>query len=154
MITFKSYLDEMSRDQFKTMSKTQYVVIDSDNKPHYKTSDLKSAQKIAVQKGMKIVKHEITHHAKELFAESKYDDEGMLKSMTPERAVKVLDRTRKSIASHVGRGGSAMNWRGSELRMRYDDHRSWLRVKHPKVWEKYCKDRGSHPDHDGLDMFA
>lgn len=86
--------------------------------------------------------------------ESKYDDEGMLKSMTPERAVKVLDRTRKSISSHVMRGGSSSNWRGSELRMRYDDHRSWLRDKHPNKWYEYCDKNGFHKDHDGSDMFA
>lgn len=68
MKTFKQFIAEMPRDQFKTMNRTQYVVIDSNNKPHYKTSDLKSAQKIAAQKGMKIVKTEVHHYSKELFA--------------------------------------------------------------------------------------
>ena len=79
---------------------------------------------------------------------------GVLKSMTPERAVKVLERTKKSIVGHVSRGGSRRDWRGSELAMRYDDHRDWLREKHPDRWHKYCKDCDYHPDHDGSDMFA
>lgn len=91
---------------------------------------------------------------KEYIVESKYDDEGMLKSMTPERSVKWLEKTKNSIHSHVAKGGSYGSYRASELRMRYDDHRDWLRHKHPKHWEAYCKKNGFHVDHDGSDMFA
>lgn len=153
MITFKEYITEVASVRFAAVNPKT-------NTASFIDSDEKTVRRVAKEKGHEFRKifgpkyGYIKPGQKLHIAESKYDDEGMLKSMTPERAVKVLDRTRKSIASHVGRGGSAMNWRGSELRMRYDDHRTWLRVKHPKVWEKYCKDRGSHPDHDGLDMFA
>lgn len=92
--------------------------------------------------------------ALKMLKESKYDDSGILKSMTPDKAVKVLEKTWKSISSHVGRGGSVHSWRGSELRMRYDDHRDYLRDKHMKTWEAYCKKHGHHIDHNGSDMFA
>jgi len=81
-------------------------------------------------------------------------EDGMPKNMTPSSAVRILEKTWKSIGSHVSRGGSVHSWRGSELRMRYDDHRSWLRNKHIKEWEAYCKKHGFHLDHDGSDIFA
>ena len=90
----------------------------------------------------------------EYIEESKYDDSGMLKSLTPERAVKWLDKTSDSIAKHVMKGGSVHSQRGSDLRMRYDDHREWLKEKHPKHWEAYCKKHGHSVEHDASDMFA
>jgi hypothetical protein len=91
---------------------------------------------------------------KEYIVESKYGDGGILKSMTPERAVKWLHKTRKSIATHMMNNGSVHSNRSSDLRIRYDDHRDWLREKHPAHWAQYCKDTGFHIDHDGSDCFA
>lgn len=91
---------------------------------------------------------------KEYIEESKYDDEGMIKSMTPDRAVKWLEKTAKSIRSHASKGGSIGSARGSELQMRYDDHKEWLKNKSPKHWESYCKKNGCHVDHDAGDLYA
>lgn len=81
-------------------------------------------------------------------------DDGLPANLTPEKAVKVLEKTRKSISNHVMRGGSSTGMRGFDLRCRYDDHRSWLRNKSPKHWEEYCNRTGAHPEHDAHDLFA
>jgi hypothetical protein len=92
---------------------------------------------------------------KEYLVEARREyDGGVLKSMTPERAVGVLERTKKSIGTHVISGGHSRSWRGSELRMRYDDHRDWLLDKSPKHWYNYCEKHGYDHSHTGMDMFA
>lgn len=150
MIAFKDYLAEMSHrvvmgKMIDSIPKEKHETFRNLYKAHRAKGLSQSA---AATYALNMVREDTE------LSESKYDDEGMLKNMTPERAVRVLERTQKSIGSHVSRGGSVHSWRGSELRMRYDDHRDWLCNKHPKAWEAYCKKHGHHIDHDGSDMFA
>lgn len=85
--------------------------------------------------------------------EDKYDEEGHIKS-TPEKSVKILHKTAKSIATHVAHGGNSHTSRGSELRRRYDDHKDYLKHHSPEHWHEYCKQSGFDKSHDGHDCFA
>lgn len=86
--------------------------------------------------------------------ESKYDETGELKNTTPEKSVKWLEKTKNSIFSDSMKGGSPRKIRGSELCMRYNDHKSWLLKNSPKHWEEYCKKNRFDVDHDARDMYA
>lgn len=89
----------------------------------------------------------------QLIKETKYDQKGNLIT-TPEKAIKVLERTRKSIQSHSLRGGSNNSARGQDLIDRYDEHKDHLIQHAPNKWKEYCKKIGSSENHDGSDLYA
>jgi|DEB0MinimDraft_10_1074344.scaffolds.fasta_scaffold07588_6 hypothetical protein len=74
----------------------------------------------------------------------------------PEKIIKALDRTRKSIDSFVRRnpGHSMNNRRALALMDRYNDLASELMDIDKSEWDKYCKERKMSPLHDGADLFA
>ena len=74
--------------------------------------------------------------------------------MSPEKHIEKLEKTRKSIITHVGNGGNSRQRRAQELIGRYNDHVDVLKRKYPEHWKEYCKKNGSHPSHDGYDMYA
>ena len=74
--------------------------------------------------------------------------------MTPEKSVKVLERTAKSISNHMKRGGSHTSARADELYQRYEDHSDFLKQNHRDHWNKYCKNNGKDPRHVTRDLFA
>jgi hypothetical protein len=65
-----------------------------------------------------------------------------------------LNKTAKSIASHVSRGGGPLTSRGYELRSRYTQHLEAIKEKHPEKWKEHCKANGIYPNHDAMDMYA
>lgn len=89
----------------------------------------------------------------QLIKETKYDQKGNLIT-TPEKAIKVLERTRKSIQSHSLRGGSNNSQRGQELIDRYEEHKEYLIQHAPSKWKEYSKKIGSHEEHDGSDFYV
>jgi len=89
----------------------------------------------------------------QLMNETKYDAKGNLIT-TPEKAVKVLEKTRKSILSHRSGGGTNNSARGQDLIAKYEEHKDYL-IKHaPDKWKEYSKKNGSHDQHDGSDFYA
>ena len=73
---------------------------------------------------------------------------------TPEKSVKMLIKTRKSINAHGSRGGQGHHAHGQQLMSRYDDHADFLKDKHPDVWKNYVKSTGQSADHNGGDLYA
>lgn len=80
----------------------------------------------------------------------------------PMTTVQLLHKTRKSINAHLDRGQGLgrperPNWRGCELKDRYDSLREELTevggYSNPE-WVAYCKEIGADPSHSGGDLFA
>ena len=82
--------------------------------------------------------------------------------MTNDQIVAKLEKTRKSISAHVGRGlylgeKGRINHRGCDLKDRYDQLRNLLCDGDREAyaaWKAYCDAHGSDYNHDGGDMFA
>jgi hypothetical protein len=87
---------------------------------------------------------------KEYFAKK----EAKLHSMSPEKHVEKLEKTRQSMINHVKSGGQVNHARGYQLIDRYNDHATELRTKHPEHWKKYNEKHGSDRSHDGYDFYA
>ena len=86
--------------------------------------------------------------------EVKLDDQGISVTMTPERCKRILNQTRTSIKNHVADGGHTGRKSAIPRIDRYNDHKDWLKDKHPAHWHSYCADHGSHVDHDAYDLYA
>jgi hypothetical protein len=83
------------------------------------------------------------------------DSRGVEKNMTPEKAIKVLERTAKTIRADVGRGGNTMRMNSLRLVDTYNKHKDWLIDNgHHAHWKEFCKRDGSNPSHDGYDLYA
>lgn len=80
--------------------------------------------------------------------------EERLDKMSPEKHIEKLDKTMKSIHTHIANGGHGNTQRGWELTGRYNDHADVLKQKYPKHWTKYNKERGYDPGHNGYDLYA
>jgi hypothetical protein len=81
--------------------------------------------------------------------------------MTNEKIVAKLEKTRKSIAAHVGRGqglgeNNSINHRGCDLKDRYDDLIEQIKSTREGMvaWKAYCDAHGADYRHNGGDMFA
>jgi hypothetical protein len=74
--------------------------------------------------------------------------------MTPEKSVKVLEKTAKSISNHMRGGGSHTSSRADELYQRYEDHSDFLKQNHRDHWNAYNKKHGKDPGHTTRDLFA
>lgn len=74
--------------------------------------------------------------------------------MTPDKSVKVLEKTAKSISNHMRRGGSHTSSRADELYQRYEDHSDFLKQNHRDHWNAYNKKHGKDPGHTTRDLFA
>jgi hypothetical protein len=88
--------------------------------------------------------HEWLHH-QTVAQRNKFD------KMSPERHVSVINKTAQSISNHANSGGTSHSARGSDLIMRYDDHRNYLKKKNPDVYEKHY---GHQARHTGGDLYA
>lgn len=87
------------------------------------------------------------------YLSEKYDEKGHLIS-TPEKSVKALHKTLKTIDNHRARGGEGHHLRGQDLISKYNEHAEFLKDNHPDHWKKYAKDVHKSEHHDGSDLYA
>jgi|APSaa5957512535_1039671.scaffolds.fasta_scaffold02127_2 hypothetical protein len=73
---------------------------------------------------------------------------------TVEKLIKKLEKTRKSIVAHANRGYMNTGQRSLDLIDRYDEITDAIKEMDKNAWIAWNKKNGSHPDHDGHDLFA
>lgn len=76
-----------------------------------------------------------------------------LAKMPAEKHIEKLDKTAKSIRTHVMAGGNMNHARAHELVDRYDDHYDALKDHHPEAHRAWLKSKGAVP-HTGHDLYA
>lgn len=77
-----------------------------------------------------------------------------LDSMTPEKHLEKIDKTRASIRNHLVRGGSSHSQRTTDLVDRYNDHVHKMKELHPQHWKDHCAKNNCSVHHDGHDLLA
>jgi len=72
--------------------------------------------------------------------------------MTNDQIIAKLDKTAKSLRSHVNRGNTPAGMRSMELIDRYGDLRN--KALATGVWAKHCESHSYDFNHDAYDFFA